>query len=73
VVVVSHDLALVRAHCDEVVVLDAGEVVHRGPAAEAVEWYRGRPVEADDPTPVPERAMYDPSWRVQAARRRRGA
>ena len=72
VMLVSHDLDLVAAHCDEVAVLDAGKVVHRGRAGEAVAWYRGRrPTLA--PTPAAERNLYDPSWRVQAARRRRGA
>ena len=72
VMLVSHDLRLVEEHCDEVAVLDAGAVVHQGGPGEAVAWYRARRPSLA-PTPVAERDLYDPSWRVQAARRRRGA
>jgi ABC-type polysaccharide/polyol phosphate transport system ATPase subunit len=71
VMLVSHDLALVRAHCDEVAVLDAGEVVHRGPAEDAVAWYADRRAVVAD-TPMAERGLFESSWRVAAARRRRG-
>jgi hypothetical protein len=42
------------------------------PPGEAVSWYRDRRPDVGE-VPVAERGLYDPSWRVQAARRRRGA
>lgn len=49
--VVEHDMELIRAVCDRVIVMDAGEIVAQGPFAaiagdqHVVEAYLGRPVQ----------------------------
>jgi ABC-type polysaccharide/polyol phosphate transport system ATPase subunit len=71
VVIVSHDLDLVRAHCDRVAVLDAGQLTYLGDPDGGVEHYRRH--RHDPPPEAPEDArLFESSWRVQAARRRRG-
>lgn len=71
VVLVSHDLDLVRDHCDEVAVLDAGRVRLVGAPGEAVEHYVAH--RADDAVPgIGDRSLYGASRREQAVRRRRG-
>jgi ABC-type polysaccharide/polyol phosphate transport system ATPase subunit len=42
VVVASHDLELISANCDRLVVLDDGEVAFLGPTADGVARYQGR-------------------------------
>ena len=71
VMLVSHDMRLVRESCDDVAVLEDGELAYLAPARDAVEYYveRRSVVGVDDPG---ERPLYAGSWRVQAARRRRG-
>ena len=41
-VIASHDLALLERHCDEVVVLEDGEVVDRGDPHAVLQQYRRR-------------------------------
>jgi ABC-type polysaccharide/polyol phosphate transport system ATPase subunit len=76
VVLVSHDMALVQARCDEVAVLDAGRVVDVGEPAATVAGYvaaaeRAAADAAAAGAVVPER-LFEPSWRAGQARRRRG-
>jgi branched-chain amino acid transport system ATP-binding protein len=50
-VVIEHDMELIRAVCDRVIVMDAGQIVAQGPFAKiagdqhVVEAYLGRPVQ----------------------------
>ncbi|MBA2279703.1 MAG: ATP-binding cassette domain-containing protein [Actinomycetota bacterium] len=69
-VLVSHDLDLVRARCDDVAVLERGSLAHVGRPDEAVAYYRSRQAVTDDG--AAERRVFDPSRRAAAARRRRG-
>ena len=66
-VLVSHDLDLVQQRCDDVAVLERGELASIGPPAESVEYYRAR---RDRDVSGP--SLFDPSPRYGAARRRRG-
>jgi branched-chain amino acid transport system ATP-binding protein len=49
--VIEHDMELIRAVCDRVIVMDAGQIVAQGPFAKiagdqhVVEAYLGRPVQ----------------------------
>jgi lipopolysaccharide transport system ATP-binding protein len=72
VMLVSHDMHLVRAHCDTVLLLDRGEPVYLGDPQVAIARHLDAPLGEEDATPPAERALYEASWRVQAARRRRG-
>ena len=72
VMLVSHDLELIVRTCDRVLVLSAGEAVFLGDPVEAVAHHLAAPAEPGLDVPPSERAMYESSWRVQAARRRRG-
>jgi ABC-type polysaccharide/polyol phosphate transport system ATPase subunit len=72
-VMASHDLAMVRAHCDRVAVLDAGDVVALAAPDEALAAYRARGTELG---PVPEAGparLFGTDARTLEARRRRGA
>jgi ABC-type polysaccharide/polyol phosphate transport system ATPase subunit len=71
VIIVSHDLDLISAHCQEVAVLADGEVAHLGPPEGAVAHYRRQRDEAHIEPPA-DAKLFGSSWRVQAARRRRG-
>ena len=64
-VLVSHDLELVLAHCDDVAVLERGELASIGSPEASVAYYRDRPTAAGP-------ALFDPSPRYGAARKRRG-
>ncbi len=71
IVVVSHDMAMVRERCDEVAVLDAGELVVLSDAAGAVDAYlgaggAGRAEPADG-------GMFGHRGRSAAARRKKAA
>jgi lipopolysaccharide transport system ATP-binding protein len=72
VVLVSHDLGLVRRHCDRAALLDGGNLVEVGPPADVVEHHavsvRSAP---DDPLPA-DRRLFEVSDRARASRRRRG-
>jgi ABC-type polysaccharide/polyol phosphate transport system ATPase subunit len=72
IMLVSHDMLLVRRHCDTVLLLDRGVAAYHGDPATAIERHLDAPLGEDDTTPPAERAMFDTSPRVQAARRRRG-
>ena len=67
-VLVSHDLDLVRERCDEVAVLERGELAFIGSPDEGVAYYRARRDTVDLSGP----SLFDPSPRMRAARRRRG-
>jgi ABC-type polysaccharide/polyol phosphate transport system ATPase subunit len=72
VMLVSHDMHLVRSRCDSVLLLDRGTPVFLGEPAGAIERHLEAPLGEEDATPPAERALYEASWRVQASRRRRG-
>jgi ABC-type polysaccharide/polyol phosphate transport system ATPase subunit len=72
VMLVSHDMGLVRAHCDMVLLLDRGDPAYLGTPDVAIARHLDAPLGEEDATPPAERALYETSWRVQAARRRRG-
>ncbi len=71
VMFVSHDLAMMREHTDEVAVLERGELALVAPPSEAVAYYLGRR-DATDADVAADRRLFDPSPRHRAARRRRG-
>lgn len=71
VVMVSHDMDLVRRHCDEVAVLERGALALVGDPAEATAYHLDRRRAAGDVDPSGAR-MYDPSARGEVGRRRRG-
>ncbi len=71
VVLVSHDMDLVRAHCDEVAVLERGELAMVGSPVEVTAYHLDRRRTAVEPSPA-DRRLYDPSRRLGAAQRRRG-
>jgi ABC-type polysaccharide/polyol phosphate transport system ATPase subunit len=68
---VSHDLDLVTERCDEVAVLERGELVDVAAPADAVALYRSRRALAGD-AELSGRGLFDPSPRARAARKRRG-
>jgi ABC-type polysaccharide/polyol phosphate transport system ATPase subunit len=70
-VLVSHDLELVRRRCDEVAVLERGELARIGSPDEAVAYYRDRQgvTAAVDAASV---RLFDDSYRARSARKRRG-
>ncbi len=71
VVLVSHDMELVREHCQEVALLEQGRVVSSGPPDEVVARYLevgGRPESARA-----EQRLYRARGKTMAARRKRGA
>jgi ABC-type polysaccharide/polyol phosphate transport system ATPase subunit len=70
VVIVSHDLELVREHCQEVGVLARGELVALGPTDDALARYLER---VGDEDPRADRPVYAARGKTLAARRRRGA
>ena len=70
VMIVSHDLDLVRHHCQEVAVLDRGEVVTLGPTEASLERYLSAPG-ADQPRA--DERLYRARGKTMAARRMRGA
>ena len=70
-VLVSHDLELVQAACDEVAVLERGELAHVGEPDGAVAYYRSRRG-IDSSGDGAERGLYEASRRAAAARKRRG-
>jgi ABC-2 type transport system ATP-binding protein len=73
VMIVSHDMALVAERCDSALVLSAGSPVFSGDAAAAVAHHVAAPRHGAEPaTPLADRALFEASWRVHAARRRRG-
>jgi len=72
VMLVSHDMTLVRSRCDTVLLLDRGVPAYLGDPATAIARHLDAPLGEEDSTPPAERALYETSWRVQAARRRRG-
>ncbi len=72
VVLVSHDLGLVRRHCDRAALLDRGLLVEVGPPADVVERHASSVRSApDDPLPA-DRRLFEVSDRARASRRRRG-
>jgi ABC-type polysaccharide/polyol phosphate transport system ATPase subunit len=72
VVLVSHDLALVRRQCDRVALLDGGELVELGPPADVVERHAAAArLASGEPLPAEQR-LFEVSDRVRASRRRRG-
>ena len=70
VMIVSHDLELVRAHCQEVAVLDRGELVACGATDDALARYLER---SDHQAPDAEARLYRARGKTLAARRKRGA
>jgi ABC-type polysaccharide/polyol phosphate transport system ATPase subunit len=70
VVLVSHDMTLIRDHSDEVAVLDAGRVRLRGAPEEAIADHVADRRRHREMGPG-ERRLYDPSRRAPAVRRRR--
>ena len=68
---VSHDMALVRDHCDEVAVLDAGRVSCRADPDEAIAHHLAERRRHIEPGPG-DRGLYDSSRRAPAAQRRKG-
>ena len=72
VVLVSHDLALVRRHCDRAALLDHGRLVEVGVPADVVERHAAAARSAPrDPLPA-DRGLFEVSERARASRRRRG-
>lgn len=76
VVIVSHDHALVRSHCDRVAVLDRGRLIDVGPAVETLA--RQRAVRRDRernqaPSSPPDERLFAARGKTLAARRKRGA
>ena len=72
VVLVSHDLGLVRRLCDRAALLDGGRLVEVGPPAEVVERHAASVRSAPgDPLPA-DRRLFEISDRARASRRRRG-
>ena len=72
VMLVSHDLELIVRTCNSVLVLAAGAPTFLGDPVAAVAHHLAAPAEPDSQVPASDRAMYESSWRTQAARRRRG-
>ena len=72
VMIVSHDMELVRRNCDEVAVLERGSLVQVSAPPEAVAYYLDRRAATVDETPVGERRLFETYGRARAARRRRG-
>ena len=70
-VLVSHDMDLVRRRCDEVAVLERGALALLGDPAEATAYHLDRRRAAGDVDPSGTR-LFDPSPRGEAGRRRRG-
>ena len=70
VVIVSHDLDLVRAHCQQVAVLDAGELVTVAATEQALQRYVDR---AAGDAPRADERLYRARGKTLAARRLRGA
>ncbi len=70
VVLVSHDMALVRDHCDEVAVLDAGRVSRLADPDDAIAHHLAERRRHIEPGPG-DRGLYDASRRAPAARRRK--
>jgi ABC-type polysaccharide/polyol phosphate transport system ATPase subunit len=70
-VLVSHDLDLVRDHCDEVAVLEEGSLGRIGSPEDAVGYYRSRRAVSGGVDRAAQ-GMFDASPRSVAARRRRG-
>jgi len=70
VVLVSHDMALVRDHCDEVAVLVAGRVSCRADPDEAIDHHLAERRRHTEPSPG-DRGLYDSSRRAPAAQRRK--
>jgi ABC-type polysaccharide/polyol phosphate transport system ATPase subunit len=71
VIIVSHDMALVRERCDEVALLDAGRLVALDRPEVAIARHLDR---GEAPGLVPaERRLYEVPGRTRASRRLRGA
>jgi lipopolysaccharide transport system ATP-binding protein len=70
-VLVSHDLGLVRARCDEVAVLERGELARVGSPEESVAYYRDRQGVTAEVDAASAR-LFDESHRARSARKRRG-
>ncbi len=70
VLIVSHDMDLVRAHCQEVAVLRAGELVRRDHTDVALASYLARD---ERPEPRADQRLYKARGKTLAARRMRGA
>jgi ABC-type polysaccharide/polyol phosphate transport system ATPase subunit len=70
VIIVSHDLDLVRSHSQRVGVLSRGELVELGPTEVAVAAYLER---IDDVEPLAAQPVYAARGKTLAARRKRGA
>lgn len=71
VVIVSHDLDVVRARCDRVAVLEQGRLIHSGAPEEAVTYYLGRGDAPDGP--AADRRLYEVYGRAKAVQRRKGS
>jgi ABC-2 type transport system ATP-binding protein len=56
IVVVSHAPDMIRQICDEVLVIDRGELVAQAPPGEAIRIFRDRLIDAGLPAPEPEAA-----------------
>ena len=70
VMIVSHDLDLIRAHCQDVAVLDRGEVATLGPTEASLAHYLAQPGAEE---PQADRRLYRARGKTMAARRMRGA
>lgn len=68
---VSHDMALIREHTDEVAVLERGELAMIGAPDEAVAYHLDRRALQEHEVAT-DRSLYDPSRRARASRRHRG-
>ncbi len=71
VMIVSHDHELVRAHCDQVAVLDRGTLVGFGSTEETLARHRPEPGGLD--APDADERLYAVGGKTRAARRKRGA
>jgi ABC-type polysaccharide/polyol phosphate transport system ATPase subunit len=72
-VMASHDLPLVRDHCDRVAVLDAGELVALAPPEEALAAYAERGAREVAELEVAPSRLFAADARTAESRRRRGA
>ena len=72
VVLVSHDLALVRRHCDRVALLDRGELAAVGSPDEVVDRHLAAAVDRPEEPSAADRRLFEASDRARASRRRRG-
>ena len=70
IVVVSHSPDMMRQICDEILVIDRGELVAQAPPGEAIRIFRDRLIDAGLPAPEPEVPAYGLPEHIAVSHRR---